>query len=132
MRQTNCWLTCSNQTFGSQQKSQMLWRRNSNQWCITMKTWSSQHSTTGWLQGLFHTTFWMKFQPHPGGGQEEEHGLVRELRFGPFSSRRFTPLRSKHSSIHTHCSHSPGLMPTCWNSTNFFPCQSISTSRQTF
>jgi hypothetical protein len=31
----------------------------------TMKTWSNQHNTTGWLQGPFHTTFWMKFSTTP-------------------------------------------------------------------
>ncbi len=61
MRQINYWLTFLNPTFGSQQKSPMQWKLNFNPWYITMKMWSSQHSTTGWLQGLFHTMFWTKF-----------------------------------------------------------------------
>ncbi len=66
-------------------------------------------------------------QSHSLGGQEKEHGLLRELPLPTsFKWKFYTCSTPKPCSSHSLCTFHWSPMPTCWSSVNFSHCQSTS------
>ncbi len=120
-----------NQTSGSPPRSPTPSKRSSSPLCITTKTWSNRPSITYWLQGHFHTTFWMKsWTTHcPWRGKWTWSTLSTMLRT---SSRwRFlTYMNPRHRNSDSSSTSLLCPTQTCSSFTSFCRLQSTSTSQQ--